>query len=424
MGCSLQPSTSANSVVLPVTGAVDNVVCLPFGIYSEIGSSLYSAHFISGAVDQVAFVYKKLGGDILNVELSECQVYAAYEEAVLEYSYLVNIHQSKNSLGSMLGNTTGTFDQDGQMRDGESLKDQGIALKYPRFEFSYGKRVTNTQMLDTGLGGTKQVYSASFEIDTESQDYDLQQIVSASATQSGIEFSGSVGNKRIAITRVYYKTPHAMWRFYGYYGGLNAVGNLHSYGQYADDSTFEIIPTWQNKAQAMAYEDAIHTRNSHYSYEIRNNKLRIYPTPYRMSPANFWFEFYIENQDVWEEDSDKETGISGINNMNTLPFENIPFININSIGKQWIRRFALALCKEMLGLVRRKISTIPIPGESVTLDGPELVTQSKEEQEKLRDELKEVLDELTYPKIAETTAEVSENTKRYGENVPMPIFAL
>ena len=64
-----------------------------------------------------------------------------------------------------------------------------------------------------------------------------------------------------------------MWRFYGYYGGLNVVGNLHQYGQFADDSSFDLVPAWQNKLQAMAYEDAIYTRNSHYSYEIKNNNL-------------------------------------------------------------------------------------------------------------------------------------------------------
>ena len=72
--------------------------------------------------------------------------------------------------------------------------------------------------------------------------------------------------------KVFYKTPNSMWRFFGYYGGLNAIGNLSSYGQYADDSTFEVIPTWHNKLQAMAYETAIYTRNSHFSYEIKNNK--------------------------------------------------------------------------------------------------------------------------------------------------------
>ena len=131
-----------------------------------------------------------------------------------------------------------------------------------------------------------------------------------------------------------------MWRFYGYYGGFSVVGNLRTYGQYADDSTFEIVPTWQNKLQAMAYEDALYTRISHYSYEIKNNKLRIFPQPDSTSPEKFWVQFSIENQySPWEEGSgEPKSGIKGINNMNTLPFTNLPFENINAIGKQWIRR--------------------------------------------------------------------------------------
>ena len=78
----------------------------------------------------------------------------------------------------------------------------------------------------------------------------------------------------LEIKKVFYKTPHSMWRFYGYYGGLNTIGNLSTYGMYGDDSTFEVIPPWQNKLQAMAYEDAIWTRNSHYSYELKNNNLK------------------------------------------------------------------------------------------------------------------------------------------------------
>ena len=97
-----------------------------------------------------------------------------------------------------------------------------------------------------------------------------------------------ISGSRINVTKVYYKTPQAMWRFYGYYGGLNTVGDLASYGQYADDSTFQLVPTWQNKAQAMAFEDAIYTRNSHYSFEIKDNKLRIFPQTVEFSPKNVY----------------------------------------------------------------------------------------------------------------------------------------
>jgi len=108
--------------------------------------------------------------------------------------------------------------------------------------------------------------------------------------------------------------------------------------------------------------------------------------------------------------------------MNTLPLANVPYGNINSIGKQWIRRFALSLAKETLGQVRSKIATIPIPGESVTLNGPALVSEAKEEQEKLREELKGVLDELTYSKLMESDATLIENTNKIQEKIPLAVY--
>ena len=214
-----------------------------------------------------------------------------------------------------------------------------------------------------------------------------------------------------------------MWRFYGYYGGLNTVGDLANYGQYADDSTFQVIPVWQNKAQAMAFEDAIYTRNSQYSYEIKDNRLRIFPQNVgTIGPSKMWIDFYVDTDTPWIEDSNGSAGTQGVNNINTLPFENIPYQNINSIGKQWIRRFALSLCKEMLGNIRSKFSTLPIPGDTVTLDGPALLSQAQTEQEKLREELKTVLDELTYAKIAANDAELTDAVNKVQEKVPMRIF--
>ena len=206
---------------------------------------------------------------------------------------------------------------------------------------------------------------------------------------------------------------------------MSVLGNLSSYGQYADDSTFNVVPVWQNKGQAMAYEDALHVRHSHWSYQLRNNYLRIYPTPVNESlyPKKMWVEYTV-GQDTWQEspEGDRNIGITGINNLNTIPFENVPYKNINAIGKQWIRRFALALSKEMLGLVRSKFASIPIPGNDVSLNGGDLVSAGKEEQVALRDELKEILDELTYGKMMEGDAEMVENSNRVQALVPMPIL--
>ena len=130
-----------------------------------------------------------------------------------------------------------------------------------------------------------------------------------------------------------------------------------------DDSTWQVVPVWQNKLQAMAYEDAMYTRISHYSFDIRDNRLRLFPTPSGVDFSKVWFEFTVDEDPLLDK-AGMDTGAKGVNNMNTAPFANIPYNNINSIGKQWIRRFALSVCKEMLGVIRSKFATIPIPGES------------------------------------------------------------
>ena len=382
----------------------------------------------SGAVEQVSYTYRKLGGDVLDIEITTQNVYAAYEEAVLEYSYLVNTHQAKNVLDTVLGSTTGSFDHQGQIISGEELSGSNISLRFPRFQFGYAKRVGDATSMEVGLGSQQSIYSASFNTSASQQDYDLQSIILDSSLESDnslFPYYQKVGTaadpKRITIRRVFYKTPHAMWRFYGYYGGLNVVGNLHQYGQFADDSSFELVPSWHNKLQAMSFEDSIYTRISHFSYEIKNNKLRLFPPPTNSHPKSMWVEFTV-NEDPWTTDNDHLDNIKGINNMNTLPFENIPFKNINAIGKQWIRRFALALTKEMLGQVRGKFGSIPIPGESIILNADALLSQGKEEQEKLREELKTVLDEMVYAKLAEQEANIADNVNKTNSTIPAGVY--
>ena len=422
----LTPKQQTSIIVLPETGTVGNVAAaLPLGMYAT------QDDFLSGAADQVAYTYKKLGGDVLDIEITEDIVYANYEEAVLEYSYIVNTHQAKNVLSDLLGTTTGSFDADGTLKDGDlktSLSGTGVQQRFPRFEFAYARRIADGVCVDAGVGGNVPIYSASFNTVDNQQDYNLQTILSesaASGTDNGtglpVPWAGLVGNKKVEIRKVYYKTPNSMWRFYGYYGGLNAVGNLSNYGQYSDDSTFEVIPTWQNKMQAIMFEDAIYTRNSHFSYELRNNHLRLFPTPNNVTTDTYWFEFTIPSSPYIQTNPD--IGVLGVNNMNTLPFENLPYVNINSMGKQWIRRYALALSKETLGQVRSKFgNAIPIPGESVNLNGADLLSQAKDEQSALREELIKVLDELTYTKLAEDDKNFVENAASLQKAIPLTIF--
>ena len=413
----LLPASQTSAVVLPSgsTAAEAEAATFPFDIYTD------DQFFLTGASDQVAYTYAKLGGDVLDIELTKEQVFSAYQEAVLEYSYILNVHQVKNSIGDLLGAKTGSFNEEGQLQNTTDLED--VALKFPKFKFEYARRVAHGYATEAGFGGVTPIFSASFTTVEKQQDYDLQAIVSASAaTDTSLPYYGLVSGSRINVTRVFYKTPQASWRFYGYYGGLNTVGDLSSYGQYSDDSTFQLVPVWQNKSQAMAFEDAIYTRNSHYSYEIKNNKLRIFPQTVIVSPETMWIEFFIDTDTPWKEDTDTDNGVNGINNMNTMPFENTPYQSINSIGKQWIRRFALSLAKEILGNIRSKIATIPIPGANTTLNGAALLTQATAEQKDLREELKKVLDELTYTKIAEGDGVLTKAINEIQQKIPMTVY--
>tara|TARA_B100001123_G_scaffold28354_1_gene30146 strand:+ start:1044 stop:2342 length:1299 start_codon:yes stop_codon:yes gene_type:complete len=430
MPTNLSPKAQTSAIVLPASGAATpdagealKAAC-PFGIYTG------SLEFITGASLQVAYVYKKLGGDVVDIELTSDNVYAAYEEAVLEYSYIINLHQSKNVLSSMLGQTTGTFNHNGEIVGATGVaQGTNVQLRYPRFELAGTKRMGDGLASIAGFGGTMPQYSASFKPVIDQQDYDLQTIVEDAGTSgtddagNPIDFEGKINDRRVVITKVYYRSPRAMWRFYGYYGGIGVVGNYSTYGQFADDATFEIVPTWQNKLQAVMYEDSIMTRTSNYAYEIINNKLRLYPTPSNWDLGELervWFRFYVESN-VWD-GPDYHDGTTGINNMNTLPFENLPYDSINSMGKQWIRKYCLALCKEMLGQIRGKFTTMPIPGESVTLNHAELLGQAKEEQEALKTKLIESLKEMEYTALTKDDSERSEATATTFKNSPLPIF--
>jgi len=423
MPTNLQPVSETSAIILSVTGSPGNVASsVPFGVYNSSNS------FLTGAALQVNFVYKRLGGDVVDVELTDANVYAAYEEACLEYSYMINMHQGKNVLSDTLGKPTGTFDHLGDSTSGPS----GVNLTYPKIGLSYTNNVADAMSTMAGFGGTTPIYSASFTTVANKQDYDLQSIISSSSATgvddagNAVPYAGLVGNYRVVIDKVFYRSPIAMWRFYGYYGGVGVVGNYSTYGQYADDSTFEIVPTWQNKLQSIMYEDSLFTRTSHYSYEILDNKLRLYPTP--RGQDNFagyldrvWVRFRIVNNS-WEESGNTETGLNGVNNINTLPFDNIPYENINSMGKQWIRNYALALCKEMLGQIRGKFQTVPIPGESVTLNYSSLLSEAQKEKDDLKQKLQDMLKEIEYSSLAKQDQEMVSSAEEALRRSPLPIF--
>ncbi len=197
----LTPVSQMSKSILPSSGTVSAVATsLPLDVYSD------SSQFLSGASDQVAYTYRKIGGDVLDIELKAENVYANYQEAVLEYSYLVNLHQSKNILSDVLGQTTGTFDHEGERLSGP----ENVNLKFPRVMFEYARRVSDGYSFAADVGGTIPIYSASFDLIQGQQDYDLQAIISGSSASGnepaggGAPYAGSVGDKRVIVKKVYY----------------------------------------------------------------------------------------------------------------------------------------------------------------------------------------------------------------------------
>ena len=144
MPTNLQPVSQTSAIILSSTGSTDDVPsAVPFGMYTG------SVEFITGAARQVNYVYKKLGGDVVDIELTNDNVYAAYEEAVLKYSYIVNMHQGKNVLSDTLGKLTGTFDHRGEIVSGPV----SASLQYPRVTLSYANKIGDGVSTMAGVGG-------------------------------------------------------------------------------------------------------------------------------------------------------------------------------------------------------------------------------------------------------------------------------
>ena len=91
------------------------------------------------------------------------------------------------------------------------------------------------------------------------------------------------------------------------------------------------------------------------------------------------------------------------------------------MGKQWIRQYCLGCSKEILGLVRSKFSSVPIPNGDLSLNGGDLISSGKEEKERLRTELREMFDSLTYDKMIESQATEATNLQTILKTVPIPL---
>lgn len=403
----ISPASTLSRKILPSTGTHSDVLAGTNGIYT-------SSLFLSGAVDALKLAYQTFVGNILDIELQPSNIYMAYENAVTKYSYFINAHQAQNVLYDVLGFTTASFDQFGNVTAGES-----IATKYPNFTLGYARNIAQAFGGEIGLGGVHNQYSASISLVDGVQDYDLNAILLASS------YSGTVEGKQINIKDIYFRTRQADWSFFSMFGGGYAafgIGGYGSFSNYANSSMFRLYPTWQTKLEAMAYEDALWTRTAHYSFTIINNKLRLFPIPKVASTTNnkIWFTFQVQDS-PW---SGSQTGsaTNGINNLNNIPLSNLPYDSINAVGKQWIRDYFLALVAERLSWSRGKTDTIPIANGPVKLNSNELMSWASQEKQKLEQELKDYLDKTAYAEITRRKKEAVDDAMSILAGVPSLIW--
>lgn len=370
----------------------------PFGFFDS------DSTFQAEADAMVTFVKRKLGDDILSVELTKKQIWACFEEATLEYGSLINQYQAKSQLLNLLGVETGSL--------------SGAEQKLPRENLDYVMRQSEAYAMEASLGGSYTSVSGSIQLERMRQDYDLY---SELKDESGnLLFSSSLNNprSRMKIMEVFHFSPQAAYRFFDTTSAINYLNNEFAFESFTPETVFYILPTFEDVLRGGMLNISQRIRRSHYSYKIVGTNLRLFPTPTQDDPKKIWVRVQFKQNPLSAPFEDKT--IVGANNLSNVPYGNLQYGKLNSMGRQWIRQYCLSLCKELLGLIRSKFSNIPIPGADLTLNGSDLVSQAREEQTELMTQLKEMLDSLTYSKLLETKAAEVDNIQKILRNIPIP----
>ena len=363
----------------------------PFGFYDT------DFQFQGDADKFTKFSSQRLGYPLVEIELQDVNFYTAFEEAVTTYGNEMYAHQVADNLLSFQGAPT-------TIAPGNNELVQDNLSNVVRISQQYGS--------EAGVGGTLTYHKGSIDLSPGLQTYDLNQW----AIDNGV-----VGP--IEIKRIYYEASPAITRYFDPYAGVGAgaMTIIDGFGG-ANSSAMSFLMMPMNfdvqKVQAIEFNDQI--RKSQYTFEIVNNQLRIFPIPTTSGMSTLFFQ-YIK---VLERDNPytDRNGQSIITNVSNVPYNNPNYSQINSIGRQWVFEYGLALVKEILGYVRGKYSTIPIPGSEVTLNQGDLITAATAEKNALIERLRAYLDSTSRDKLLEKKSLESDYQNKTLHQVPMVIF--
>jgi hypothetical protein len=362
----------------------------PFGFYDN------DYQFQTDADKVTTFCARRLGYPIMEVELQDLNFYAAFEEAVTTYGNELYAFQVRDNLLNVIGAPTAS--------------NMNHAVVTPSMQGVI--RLTQQYAVEAGAGGNVNWYSGSFATTASIQDYDLEQWAIDNNITGGIE-----------IKRVFHYGPPAVTRFYDPYAGTGlGTQNLmdsFGFGAYSPSVNFVLMPVSYDMQviQAIEFNDTV--RKSAYSFELINNKLRIFPIPDR-SNVNIYFQYLKIDERLNSIIGNTPGAVTNPSNIN---FTNPNYSQINSIGRQWIFEYTLALCKEMLGYVRGKYqNTIPIPGREISLNSSDLVTAATTEKTALIERLRTYLDETSRQALLARKQAESDSTMNELGKSPMQIF--
>ncbi|OUW63301.1 MAG: hypothetical protein CBD58_00425 [bacterium TMED198] len=370
----------------------------PYGFYdSDTEFSGSGNHSVDRFSDWAA---KRLGYPIVAIEMPTGSFYACYEEAITEYSAQVNQFNIKDNILALQGQETGS---------GSTKTD----LTHRKLTSTLGRNIQLAEQYGTeaGVGGTVAYKTGSITVASGSQEYDLNSLW-ANVSESG---------NAIEVRKVFYEGSPAVTRYFDPYAGTGdgSYNMLDSFG-WGNNSPavqFMMMPMYADllKIQAIEFNDQI--RKSAYSFTLVNNKLRIFPNPETTYSLHF---HYLVKKDRDTTLQGTTTGV--ITDFSNAPFNNMTFKDINEVGKQWIKKYGLALCKELLGTIRSKYASLPIPNAETNLDGDTLRAEAATEKETLVTQLREMLEQTSRRALLEADKDEAEFLNEKLAKVPYPIY--
>ena len=266
------------------------------------------------------------------------------------------------------------------------------------------------------VGGNTDIKKGFIKLEAGKQEYDLDELWGA-VSESG---------NRIDIVKVYHEPVPAINRFFDPYsvsgqGTLNLIDEF-GFGSYSPAAQFILMPVFEDLLRIQAIEFNDQFRKSAHTFNIVNGKIQVFPRPSSITISqypNLYFEYFVR-KDFIENSTDVKSNV--VSDYSNVGYDFIEYSGINDVGKQWIRKYTLALVKEMLGAIREKYSQIPIPGAEISLDGAALRTEAQTEKDALMTQLRETLEELSRKVQFENRNNEANQHQEMLRKVPLAIY--